>query len=175
MAFTVAAGARFTLTVKFIDDGGQDTSIDVEIPFDTDLTTTINNAIAVANSYANGVTKLAVNDAWVKVLFTQGVVQTPAVGANKFMDGQITVSLNPGTTSLDEFGIVRIPDPVDSVRSTPTGKGKFVLNVLDPLITGVTDNYEVAQNATLSDGQTLATVDSGRVIVKKGKVKYPGS
>jgi hypothetical protein len=171
MAFaTPQAGDRFNVTVYFVSDkeSNQQATRSFELPFDTNMDTTIGNAVSVANALAD-ISKCKVADLSITVKLHDAVATAAVAGSSIFQNGIITCSLDVSGASKDSEGTIQIPDPVDAVRVSATGPNSYVLDVTDALITTLTGLYD-GSTASISDGQAVIAPLSGRIYPKKGKV-----
>jgi hypothetical protein len=170
MTFSLPTAGRLELRIKEIDDFGQEGGKTVEVPWDTDLATTLANSLGIADDYA-ALTRLAVNDGGVYIPFTQDTPETPVAECSKFKEAQISVTLAPSATSFDENGTIRVADPVDAALNGSSGKAALQVNVAAAVVTAYTDHFLAAGDATLSDGQSSTGNVKGIVNPKAGKVR----
>lgn len=174
MAFVApGAGSRFALTAMFTDVDGLPAQRVYELPFNTDIPTTIDNAIALLADL-QALSGLRLAEANLGVPLVDAVA--PAADANgfRFKKGLIDVNLVvvPGG-SQDETGQLNVPSPTDAALVAPTGPSSYIIDVGDALVTAFVDNFKATGVATLSDGQNVvpgpspASISGGRIVTSR--------
>lgn len=171
MAFALpTAGDRLNLKLYFTDIRGQDSKRDVEIPFDTDIATTLANALAVAALYA-AVTGAKCEKGTVIVPLFDAVAAAAVTGSEVSQDAQLSVTLDITGTSKTPTGIISFPAPLDAVRVATTGKQSLLVNTGQADIVALYTAFTAGNEATVSDGQVATALDAGKIWPRKRRPK----
>jgi hypothetical protein len=170
MAFALpGAGERLTMFMQFVAQG-QSAQFAVELPFDTSIAATITNGLAVAASF-QAATMCLLDTVFFQVRAVDAAAPAADAGATIYEVAHINVTLDPSGTSQDTNGVIRFPSPKAGARVGAEGTKSYLLvDIADALITAITAHFDGAV-ASLSDGQAINTVESGRVIPRKGRPK----
>lgn len=171
MAFAVGgAGERVKMFLRFLDNKGQKPVWrQFDVKWDTDLATTIANAVAAADVIAL-VTGMECSLGHVQVEIVDAVAVGAEAGSTRFEDGIFTMVLDTTGEGKTPYGNVRIPFPKATLRSNPTGQGYWQLNTSDAAITNLVALYTAAGDLSLNDGQIADSLQGAKVVPVKGKV-----
>lgn len=171
MAFNLpTTGDRISLVATFVDDGGQSTNRTIVVPFDTNIDTSIGNALAIVALMAT-VSKCAVPTVSVGIDLEDDANPTPAANSNVYLDGRIGVDLVVTANSKTKVGVISFPDPADAVKVATTGVGKWQINLSQADIVALVAAYQAGGDGLLSDGQQVLQSRTGKINPKKGKPK----
>ncbi len=161
-------GDRIVVKTKYVDEAAQIAQTDTEIPFDTDLTTTINNAIAHVDLLAT-LSGALVDTASITITITDAVAAAAAAKSDVGHDGQLVITLDTTGASKTKAGVVHVPAPKDGVRVATTGKQFYLLNTGHADVLALFANFQAAGDATISDGQKALAISSGEIRASRRK------
>lgn len=165
MPFQLPTGGVQKLTLTFSDDGGDTSTKIVDVPWDTDLATTMANAIALANLYkpvTNG--GLA---AEMRVIFTDSAPQLPAINSKVNTKAGISMTLLTTGNQTQDSITLEIPSPDAALRLALTGPQKYIVDVANADLVALTNEYKTGGTAVIGDGQEVDQVLSGTIYDKK--------
>lgn len=171
MAFALpGAGDRIYLQTYYDDIKGQRGKTKVEIPFDTDIATTLANALAHAalQALASG---CEVSEASVTIPIVDSAPTAAEAGSSVSEDGQLSVTLDTTGTSKNPTGTIHVPFPVAASRVAASGKQFYLVDTTYGAIANLYASFETGGNATLSDGQLATALDAAKVFVVRKRVK----
>lgn len=167
MALVLEQNTIFS-NIKFTDIADDETSRKVQIKWDTDLPTTLANALAHAVLWA-AVTKSGVE----KMTVTLEYLDTDPADAGAENEEQAHVVLRLATnppTALTKRAVLEIPAPAASLHMTSTGPGYNQIDITDADLVALFADFQAAGNAFISHGQSATVLESGIIHHKKSKL-----
>lgn len=169
MAFsTPGAGDRYILKAQFVDNGNQQAGTAVELPFQTDIATTINKALAYLTAMQVA-SQAKLERASMTMIFFDDAAPGPSAGSRVSDDGQIAVNLDVSGDAKTPTGVIHLPAPAEAVRVSTSGSGYYLLDTDNADIVDITDLFESGGGLTLSDGQISTGTTGGVIFPKKLK------
>lgn len=167
MPFELPTSGDITVNATFYDEAQNSTYRSITIPWDTDLATTLANAIDVLDDL------YPATDAQVMATVRLSLVQNPIVPAQAGSEVEncaaVTCTLVTDATHKTPYHTVEIPAPKIGMFVGTTGPNKNVVNTAAAILVNFLSHFEVGEQAVLSDFQNIASIDSGKRVHKRSR------
>jgi len=166
MAYLLTQGAIWA-TYEFEDADGNKTQRRIQLVWDTDLATTLANAVTIAGSI-QAITDAAVNRFTVALEYGE---DTPAARGGENQEVAhlaLALNLNP-PEALSKTKAFDLPAPGVAIRVAPNGPGSNLIDISNAALTTFLAHFLPAGEAYLSHGQTLDEIKDGYVHHQRSK------
>ncbi len=167
MALALSQDTIFA-NVVLTDLADDETGRKVQVKWDTDLATTLANALAHAGLWAaaskSGVERLSV---------TLDYLDTDPADAGAENQEVAHVVLKLATsppTALTKRAVLEIPAPAAGLHLTSTGPGYNQVDITDASLVALFADFQAAGNVYISHGQSATLLESGIIHHKKSKL-----
>lgn len=167
MALVIDQGGIFT-RVFFEDNAGDVTSRAIQMKWDTDLTTTLANALAHAVLWA-AVTKAGVQRTDVVLRYTD----TDAPDATSENNEVAHVALKLTTASpalLTQKATLEVPAPIAALHLAASGEDYNRVDTTNAALLALYADFEAAGNVYISHGQNAEQLSGGYIHHKASKL-----
>ena len=155
------------VSYEFEDADGDKTSRRIQLVWDTDLATTLTNAVAISASL-QAITDAAVNKFTVMLDYVE---DTPAARSGENQEvAHLVLGLNTNPPeALSKTKAFDLPAPVVGIRVAPNGPGNNLIDIANANLTTFLAHFLPAGEAYLSHGQTLDEIKDGYIHHQRSK------
>jgi hypothetical protein len=148
---------RVNCAILFTDEDNQTAGKYIDLVPGADAAAALANAADIVAAYAQ-CSSAAIQTYTVTFGFYDGAL-TPAADSEVQARANIVVDLVTDATHKQEYGVIEIPSPLDTLFLAASGEGKNIVDVADTNVVSLVDQYKAGGVAMLADRQVVETVD----------------
>lgn len=168
MGFELPSSGAILVSALFYDEAQNVTRRSFTVPWDTDLATTLANAIALLAEVE------PLTDAKVVASVTIQLVQNPEVGAQAGSEVEncaaLSCVLDTDATHTTPYHTLDIPAPKIGLFLASSGPNKNVIDTTDADILAFIAQFAATTGvAVVSDNQTIASLAAGKRVHKRSR------